>query len=102
MADYIDREAALRITEETGALETQSRIKSLPDADVKPVVRGKWIEDGYLGLPCVCSYCGGHPAIKSWHFCPYCGAEMREQEAKPEPAPGPYDLLHEEGGWNLQ
>lgn len=116
MADYIDREAALCITEETGALETQSRIKSLPAADVKPVVRGKWEErevftaKGNVDMlqSAFCPVCKRyHTTPYSYYFtvynyCPNCGADMREQEAKPEPAPGPYDLLHEEGGWNLQ
>lgn len=37
MADYISREAVINITAETGAWETQNRIRELPSADVQPV-----------------------------------------------------------------
>ena len=89
---------------------------NLPAADVKPVVRGKWEErevftaKGNVDMlqSAFCPVCKRyHTTPYSYYFtvynyCPNCGADMREQEAKPEPAPGPYDLLHEEGGWNLQ
>lgn len=64
-------------------------IDDAPEADVRPVVRGKWvrgnenrtspIKDSYI-----CSVCGektlsgfcGNPA--KTNFCPNCGADMRE------------------------
>ena len=66
-----------------------TRLLSLPAADVRPVVKGKWvrgnesrtspIKDSYI-----CSVCGektlsgfcGNPAKTD--FCPNCGADMRE------------------------
>ncbi len=41
MAEYISREAVINITAETGAWETQNRVRELPAADVQPVDR--WI-----------------------------------------------------------
>lgn len=57
----------------------QSRIEALPAADVRPVVRGKWLEPdddyGYL----MCSACEERsPNDERWRFCPNCGADMRE------------------------
>ena len=49
-------------------------------ADVRPVVRGRWIEKPYLlGTTNVCSVClenYGMPHGK-YNFCPNCGADMR-------------------------
>ena len=51
-----------------------------PAADVRPVVRGRWIEKPYLlGTTNVCSVCGenyGMPHGK-YNFCPNCGADMK-------------------------
>ena len=85
-------------------------IMRLPAADVKPVVRGKWIPvtNGRGGHEC--SECHDYAPsyqVGSEHlanYCPNCGADMREQETKQDPAPDPkstfYDLLYEEGGAN--
>lgn len=35
MPDYVDRESVIRITAETGALETQRRVRDLPAVDVE-------------------------------------------------------------------
>ena len=40
--------------------------------------KATWIEDGYRGLPCVCSYCGDE-GKREWNYCPNCGADMREE-----------------------
>ena len=75
--------------------------------EAEPVKRAEWIEDGYRGLPCVCSYCGeeahhtstfketfgydweenlkptGFEEIREYiktDYCPNCGADMREKE----------------------
>lgn len=37
MDEYISREAVINITAETGAWETQNRVRELPAADVQPV-----------------------------------------------------------------
>jgi hypothetical protein len=92
MADteYISKEAALacftdwidRYGHEHTADEIveYQRIEDLPEEDVRPVVRGKWI-DGK------CDQCGEHAPYwcmaSTYHttnFCPNCGADMREVE----------------------
>lgn len=40
---------------------------------------GKWIEDGYHNLPCVCSYCGNEGRY-DMKFCPMCGCKMGGEE----------------------
>lgn len=99
MAKYIDREAAYRAIEiacngcpcektvagsvchDCSIMKAKSEFQALPAADVRPVVRGKWI-DGF------CSACHTE-AITEWNdvggeyalsnFCPNCGADMREE-----------------------
>ena len=57
----------------------------IPAADVRPVVRVKWIEDWETG----CSECPAchdtflwedYKGVAEWNFCPNCGADMREGE----------------------
>ena len=49
----------------------------VPSADVRPVVHGEWLWDGYnYRYPYVCNICGTYMDYKS-NFCPNCGAEMR-------------------------
>ena len=112
MADYIDREAAIDALRDAygDSYRAEDYIRAIPSADVKPVVRGKWKRGAFTDVApkgiefFYCSECGiRYPHIEfPGNFCPNCGADMREQEAKQEPAPATYDLLHEEGGWNLQ
>ena len=87
MDEYISREAVINITAETGAWETQNRIRELPSADVQPVKHGKWI-DAYTwtmfhefkssgrGEHFWCSECEQGQKQKS-NYCPNCGADMR-------------------------
>lgn len=51
---------------------------ALPPADVRPVVRGQWIDyDDDYGALC-CSVCEKDaPEDTRWPFCPNCGADMR-------------------------
>lgn len=56
-------------------------IKELSAADVRPVVRGEWIDE------CSCSVChwtrvneDGFPLVTDYNFCPNCGADMRDKE----------------------
>lgn len=64
-------------------------VSYLSDADVAPVVHGRWIEDErtYPGAGLsnnLCSVCGGVGGTwkkglepeRKWHFCPNCGAKM--------------------------
>ena len=49
-------------------------LSSIPPADVRPVVRGRW-EDCSSGW--MCSMCAW-TQIRESNFCPNCGADMRE------------------------
>ena len=103
MAEYIDREAVCKALNSEGYtknMRVHKAILAIPVTDVKPVNPAEWIEDGYRGLPCVCSYCG-EPGKRDWRFCPYCGATMKvAQDPAPDPKSTFYDLLYEEGGAN--
>lgn len=113
MSDYISRETAKnalreqrhRITvadEANGygnvkwseyviyAETAENAIDALPAADVKPVVRGKWMlvdtEDGdrddTLLMTWWCNRCGKEfktAGRLDFDFCPKCGADMREE-----------------------
>lgn len=97
--EYIEREAALKancyfcsahLEDDSPCVEKCAdymKFIEIPAADVRPVVRGKWIwkENGEV----VCSTCNYLMAVvgntedfvtvKSYHnFCPNCGAMMEE------------------------
>lgn len=97
MSEYISREAVINITAETGAWETQNRIRELPSADVQPVKRGRWQTimmseatgwdlslTGGRDEVCehICSCCHKCPVYdeegEPWFsdYCPHCGARM--------------------------
>ena len=81
-----------------GVLKAITRITSQPTADVKEVVRGKWVHPKNESDPLwhLCSNCGkgqnqkfdvakryqNEWAGEIWFspFCPNCGADMRELE----------------------
>ncbi|MGI5958997.1 MAG: hypothetical protein ACOX60_06250 [Massiliimalia sp.] len=56
-------------------------IDSMPAADVRPVVRGKWVKTD-VGIY-ECSICA-HPEtvheVLRYNFCPNCGADMRGEQ----------------------
>ena len=83
MIDYISREALKDAFEEDGHLSAyvEEMINAIPAADVRPVVRGKWrlIVYEIVGHDYQCSECGWNNDMAS-HFCPNCGADMRETE----------------------
>ena len=64
--------------------------KKIPAADVRPVVRGRWIPDEIAAydrdqvkkgwVPWLCSECGWCVGKHQTAFCPSCGADMREEE----------------------
>lgn len=59
--------------------EIEDIFEIVPTADVKPVVRGEWIEVidiGYHGWRC--NLCGEDSYRKS-NYCPNCGARMVEE-----------------------
>lgn len=92
MAEYIEREEAVCIALGAAALgntafadrfEIAARLRAIPAADVRPVVKAKWVYTDMSRL--VCSNCGNPVAFalknNGWHhgdFCPNCGAEMEE------------------------
>lgn len=88
MDDYISRQAALNIVCYDdcidcpyGGCDKYRWIKRLPAADVRPVVRGKWKHDGSdWKNRFICDQCGYKWFFKAEeaHFCPNCGADMRE------------------------
>ena len=96
MSDFISREAAIKrmhewIPESIKPLWKQPieefekilKSPSIPDADVRPVVRGHWEQVmGKYDLLVRCNKCHYIPIddLKMVNFCPNCGADMREVE----------------------
>ena len=95
MADYIDREATIKVIEKhiieewydndpaidynIGLRDAQAFIKEMPSADVKHIVRGRWIISNNGSNRTECPFCKG----EGWawqNFCPNCGADMREAQ----------------------
>lgn len=98
MAEYIEREAALRVLCDAcgnaacpkGLISRCSyyeKMQSIPAADVRPVVRGKWLESKSMMEVVYCSECGFRTVYgimpdglgRNFSFCPNCGADMREE-----------------------
>lgn len=68
--------------------DTMYVIDALPVADVRPVVRGKWVRT-YGDSRFMCSVCKGKESVPTimgeptvWDYCPNCGADMRGGEAE--------------------
>lgn len=91
MSEYIDRQAVLDELDEDieefvecdYALKTAKKyIKKIPPADVRPVVRGRWIPftSEAAGDIWYCSACDIGFAHRM-DFCPNCGADMRGGDA---------------------
>ena len=85
MAEYIEKETVINITAETGAWETQNRVRELPAADVQPVKRGKWENPKSVGNGIIyCSVCRNEAywdtdyGQQLFDYCPYCGAKMKK------------------------
>ena len=87
MSEYIEKEVAIYAVHDefdeclvwdTSGLETANVVENvldtIPPADVRPVVRGEWIDDGCITR---CKYCGEEKEFPHWRFCPNCGADMR-------------------------
>lgn len=60
-----------------------SRMAEIPPADVRPVVRGEWLNEdsasNYLAFKC--SVCGTGGRLYKFPFCSQCGADMRGGDA---------------------
>ena len=62
--------------------DVKRKIKTIPAADVAPVVHGRWEHGYYCYEPATqCSVCKvclakGHRAEKQFTYCPNCGAKM--------------------------
>ena len=67
-----------------GCRAALEEVKALPAADVRPVVRGEWVEEMVVGgfaesWESTCSICGkGYRDIGKPRYCPNCGARMEE------------------------
>ena len=92
MPKYIDadkmRDNAIRIGFHSTTMTISEFINLQPTADVRPNVRGKWIDawrsamDGTRRWHRECSECGyerdDDNIDKDTNFCPNCGADMRQ------------------------
>ena len=53
--------------------------------DAVPVIHGKWKEyKDYPGLAYLCSECGYFTTMRSYQYCPNCGARMDGAERREE------------------
>lgn len=84
---YIDRTAAIMTAmnydgngnAQDASQDIASALSAIPAADVRPVVRGRWIDNGIPeSILSGCSVCGYTCGSSSMNFCPNCGADMRE------------------------
>ena len=79
--DAVSREAVLEITAETGALETQARVKALPPVTPQPkighwIVTGDYLTTAYGSVDYVKCSCCKEDSLEEGDFCPNCGAKM--------------------------
>lgn len=90
MAAYIDKQKFIDELDDKyslgdiGRMERDIIVDALlyaKPADVRPVVRGRWIDyDDDYGAYC-CSVCEQNaPEDTEWPYCPHCGADMREAD----------------------
>lgn len=89
MAEYIEREKALKILRDSGDaygdfstersvyLSAREKVSRIPAAGVAPVVHGRW--ETYSTTMMACSQCGKHTAKHRFDYCPKCGARMDEE-----------------------
>ena len=100
MAEYIEREAAKRLTCQYCAVTDicvddsecaiAASFDAIPAADVRPVVKAKIADMRYTedDGEWKCSHCGwqftlcvcGKDVTSKIHFCPNCGADMRGEQ----------------------
>jgi hypothetical protein len=78
--DLISRQVLLDIAAQQGHV-TFDDILYADTIEAAPVRRGKWIIVDVFGEdPYCCSECGNSVNVYGYHFCPNCGADMREVE----------------------
>ena len=91
---YIEREAVVELFNkwadgysyiEVPTKDAIACVRTIPAADVRPVVKARWVYTDMSRL--VCSKCGNPVAFAlkddGWHhgdFCPNCGADMRNAD----------------------
>ena len=87
MKDYIDRQEVIKTVafhreDLDGVDHALNSIKSIPSADVAPVVHSKWLSVGHK-LSRICSRCYRDEPYKFaddnanvYDYCPHCGAKM--------------------------
>lgn len=82
MTDYINKQAFLDYMKRTDRyFNVKFDIKSFPNADVVPVVHGRWISKNPHGYEWIfvcsnCDYVDGYPFNDRPNYCPNCGAKM--------------------------
>ena len=84
MADYIDKQAFLDHMKRTDRyFNVKFDIENFSNADVAPVVHGRWIdaypdiEPNPMFMYGICSECGFEQGISKYlNYCPSCGSKM--------------------------
>lgn len=86
---FVERDAVIERLERLMQLQAPTAraiIEAIPAADVRPVKRGKWVQDCDYHFRC--SICGdrwiisnGNPldVANGWNFCSNCGAMMEDR-----------------------
>lgn len=96
MTEYIEKKAAIDAVHDefdeclvwdASGLETANVVENvldtIPPADVRPVKRGRWKKNDNGTYSC--ERCHSWIPEEQWHYanwCLYCGADMREGDAK--------------------
>ena len=84
-ADRFEKWLSVKFSEGLIDLKTAenaaSVLKYAPTADVKPIVRGEWVDNGISdSVLAKCSVCGIVWGSVTFDFCPGCGADMRGEQ----------------------
>lgn len=87
MIDYIDKEIAAKGLRMAHDYDGEAYINAIPSADVVEVRHGRWLsKDPAPGWSwyATCSACGERQTIERryTHYCPNCGAEMRDGDGE--------------------
>ena len=95
MSDYIDREAVVEAvkrckqignTAAVDKFDVLNRVKIIPAAEVKPIVRSHWKCEGKGQY--YCALCNKPAPTDLYSYCPWCGADMRGESYR-------YEMLDE-------